>query len=135
METPHLQRPEAEIHGDLLPCCLICYPPQTSAYNLNVRRKPTVVVQTFIKKRNHTTHFVIHTEYSGGEKKPSSDELNCICLVHINILIIYKTMWPGRVQQTCTALIKENPGPVLIQIKSPSPSSLQCKSNIHRVQK
>ena len=30
------------------------------------------------------------------------DKLDCIFLVHINILIKYKRKWPGRVQQTGT---------------------------------
>lgn len=60
---------------------------------------------TFILKKNKKKNHILHPPQKG------SDIAFSCAYKHFNL--IYKTKWPGRVQQTgMRGLIKENPGPV-----------------------
>lgn len=60
--------------------------------------------------QTHNTSHESHEQIKNQKKKTKErkkrsqvdGQLDCIFLVHINILIKYKRKWPGRVQQTGT---------------------------------
>lgn len=71
------------------------------------------------------------------KKEPRTDKVDCIFLVHINILIKYKRKCPGRVQQTGTGRWggggykrKSRPCPKTIPISASFITSVQIRHSL-----